>query len=446
LFQKNKKKKDVGLIFLGFSVLMFGMEIMSGSMAGLKNEPSFVSLLLLFRNPLFGVLAGAVLTGIIQSSSASVGILQALSMTGTIPYTTAIPIITGQNIGTCVTALLSSIGATRNARRAAFVHLFFNVIGTVVLLPAFLLLSMLFDFPFVSQAATPFGIAVAHSLFNILATAMLMPFSRQLEKLVGLVVRDLRREEKTIFLDERLLATPSVALEQCRKGAYEMARLSVDAMKKALDMFGSYSEQEALLVHEYENTCDEYEDKLGTYLVKISSRELSYEDSKGVTELLHMLGDFERISDHAVSVLDSAEEIRTKRLSFSGAATRELGVLMAAIREILGYAYDAFCLGRYDEAIMVEPLEQVVDKLTKDLKAEHIKRLQRGECTIELGFILSDILGNLKRVSDHCSNIAGCVLELKHDSMDMHEYLRGVKSGDGEFNDYYRYFEAKYSI
>jgi phosphate:Na+ symporter len=275
---------------------------------------------------------------------------------------------------------------------------------------------------------------------------MLMPFSRQLEKLVGLVVRDLRREEKTIFLDERLLATPSVALEQCRKGAYEMARLSVDAMKKALDMFGSYSEQEALLVHEYENTCDEYEDKLGTYLVKISSRELSYEDSKGVTELLHMLGDFERISDHAVSVLDSAEEIRTKRLSFSGAAKRELGVLMAAIREILGYAYDAFCLGRYDEAIMVEPLEQVVDKLTKDLKAEHIKRLQRGECTIELGFILSDILGNLKRVSDHCSNIAGCVLELKHDSMDMHEYLRGVKSGDGEFNDYYRYFEAKYSI
>jgi phosphate:Na+ symporter len=446
LFQKKNNKKALGLILLGFSVLMLGMETMSGSMAGLKNEPAFVNILLLFNNPLLGVLAGAVLTGIIQSSSASVGILQALTMTGSIPYSTCIPIIMAQNIGTCVTALLSSIGATRNAKRAAFVHLFFNLIGTVVWLIVFLILNGIFDFAIADRAANPFGVAVAHSMFNVITTVMLMPFSRQLEKLVTVVVKDSRKQERTIFLDERLLTTPAVALQQCRKGAMDMAKLSIDSIRLALDMFGKYDESQAQLIRDYEDRCDEYEDKLGTYLVKISSRELSMEDSSEVTELLHMLGDFERISDHAVSLLDSAEEIRSKKLSFSGAATRELGVLMDAIREIVGYAYDAFCFDRFDEAIMVEPLEQVVDKLAKELKTEHIKRLQKGECTIELGFILADIIANLKRVSDHCSNIAGCALEMSHDSMDMHEYLRSVKSGDSEFEDYYKYFAVKYSI
>lgn len=446
IFQKNKKKKDIGLILLGFSVLMFGMEIMTGSLSGLKNVPEFTNLLTVFRNPLLGVLAGAALTAVIQSSSASVGILQALTMTGSIPYATAIPIIMGQNIGTCVTALLSSIGATRNGKRAAFVHLFFNLIGTLVFLPVFLIINEIFDLAIVSQAATPFGIAVAHSIFNIITTAMLMPFSKQLEKLVTVIVRPSKKEEKIIFLDERLLATPSIALEQCRKGAVDMARLSVDALKLSLNMYSEYNEKDAQLIHDYEDSCDKYEDTLGTYLVRISSQELSIEDSAEVTKLLHMIGDFERISDHAVNMLESAEEVREKKLSFSGAATKELSVMMDAVREILGYAFDSFKDSRLDEAIMVEPLEQVVDKLAVELKREHIMRLQKSECTIELGFVLADIINNLKRVSDHCSNIAGCMLELSHDSMEMHEYLRGVKSGDSEFNDYYKYFSMKYTI
>jgi phosphate:Na+ symporter len=446
MFLKDKKKKDLGLIFLGFSVLMFGMDAMTSSMEGLKNVPEFAQMIVLFQNPFLGVLAGAVITALIQSSSASVGILQALTMTGSIPYSTAIPIIMGQNIGTCITALLSAIGATTNAKRAAFVHLFFNLIGTVIFLALFLIVNKLFDIAVFSQFATPFGIAVAHSIFNVLTTALLMPFSNLLEKLVTAVVRNSPKEEKIIFLDERLLATPSVALEQCRKGAVEMAKLSVEALRMSLNMFSNYNEKEEELIREYENDCDKYEDTLGTYLVRISSQQLSIEDSTEVTKLLHMIGDYERISDHAVNMLESAEEVRSKKLSFSNAATRELNVMMDAVREILGYAYNAFSENKYDEAIMVEPLEQVVDKLAIDVKREHIIRLQKSECSIELGFVLADIINNLKRVSDHCSNIAGCILELSHDSMDMHEYLRGVKSGDSEYDDYYKYFSMKYSI
>ncbi|MDD6262657.1 MAG: Na/Pi cotransporter family protein [Clostridiales bacterium] len=445
MFQKNKKRRDTGLILLGFAVLMFGMEVMSGSVEGLSGDPNFTKILIMFENPVLGVLAGALLTAIIQSSSASVGILQALTVTGNVTYSAAIPIVMGQNIGTCVTAVISAAGATRNARCAAMMHLIFNVLGTIIILPVFYLLDWIFAFAF-PDPASELGIAVLHTVFNILTIAMLMPFTGLLEKLATALVRDSGKNEHIKVLDERLLVTPAVAIERSRKVTAEMAQTSIESMIMSLDMLGNYNEKAAEKIRAGEELADKYEDRLGSYLLQISTNSLSEEDSAQVTELLHVIGDLERISDHAVNMLESAEEIFYKKLSFSGAASAEIGVLTSAIREILGLSLRAFVEGDPDFAIMVEPLEQVIDKLEDKLKKEHIQRLQRGECSIEMGFILSDILGNLERVSDHCSNIAGCIIETRHGSMDVHKYLRAVKSGDSEFSDYYSYFEMKYSL
>ena len=449
MFQKNKNRRDTGLILLGFSLLMFGMEMMSSSVKGLQAVPGFTRVLTMFENPILGVLVGAAVTAVIQSSAASIGILQALTVTGSVTYSAAIPIVMGQNIGTCVTALISSAGTNRNAKRAAVIHLSFNVIATVVLLPLYYLLNALFQFPFASAAANQVGIAILHTVFKLAALALLMPLSGLLEKLACFLVRDkasAEEEEHFSLLDERLLTAPAVALERSRTVTAEMTRLSVEAMTLSLDMLGSYDKKTAEKIRANEELADKYEDRLGSYLLKISNRSLSEEDSARLTELLHLIGDLERISDHAVNMLESAEEIRDKKISFSGAAKAEIGVLTAAIREILDLSARSFVENDLSAAVMVEPLEQVIDKLEDRLKHEHINRLKRGECSIEMGFILSDILGNLERVSDHCSNIAGCILETGHGSMDVHSYLRGVKSGDSEFTDYYTYFDTKYSI
>ncbi len=448
MFQKNAKRKDIGLIMLGFAILMFGMDTMSASVAGLKEIPEFTRILTMFSNPILGVLAGTVLTAIVQSSSASVGILQALTTTGAVSYATAIPVIMGQNIGTCVSAMISSVGASKNARRAAIVHLSFNVIATLILLPAYYVLNMIFAFPFVTQYADPLGIAIVHTVFKIIALMLLMPASRLLEKLAMKIVPDAKTEEKAELLDERLFATPAVAIEQSRNVAVDMATITVNAMKDALSMLSRpFSAKDCLAIREAEDKVDLYEDKIGTYLVKLSTLELSEEDSTEANELLRLIGDIERISDHSVEVTASVEEMHEKNLAFSEDAKRELSVMIGAVTEILDLSLAVFAKKDLAAAAQVEPLEQVVDALRDQIKKQHIARLQRQECTIELGFILSDILYSLERISDHCSNIAGCVLEMSHESLDMHKYLRQVKAGEeGNFNHYFDYFTMKYAL
>ncbi len=447
MFQKNPKKKDIGLIFLGFAVLMFGMEMMSDSVSGLKNNAAFGSILTMFENPILGVLAGTIVTAIVQSSSASVGILQALTTTGSITYHAAVPIIMGQNIGTCVSAMISSIGASKNARRASMVHLSFNVIATLILLPIYYVVTVVVpDLAIINAAADPLGIAVVHTGFKIAALLILMPCSRLLEKLACVIVKDDKKDEVSL-LDERLLATPAVAVERCKSVAKTMAELSVSSLKKSLVLLDNYNEKDALSIREDEDKVDMYEDKLGSYLVKISSRELTSQDSAEVNKLLHIIGDFERISDHALNIVGSAEEIHDKSISFSPQAKKELSVMIGAIEEILDTSLVAFRDADHSAAVRVEPLEQVVDHLREELKKKHIARLQKNECTIELGFVLSDLLTNLERISDHCSNIAGCIIELEHEDLDIHEYLRNIKTGnDKEFKDLYDHYLAKYDL
>ena len=434
LFCKKAKQKDTGTILLGFATLMFGMETMSSAVAGLKDVPAFTNLFLAFKNPVLGVLAGAVLTGIIQSSSASVGILQALTVTGSVSYAAAIPIIMGQNIGTCVTAMISSVGTNKNAKRAAVVHLMFNVIGVAVLLTVFCIVKAVFHPALFDEPATMYGIAVAHSAFNILCTAMLLPAGGLLEKLATRMVADGKQREKTVELDERLLATPSLALERSRAVAVEMADRSVRALKNALLCVEKYSPALAQSIQEDESACDHYEDVLGTYLVKLSAQKLGENESEEATELLKTIGDFERISDHAVNLLESAEEMREKKLTFSPAARAEFGTLSAAIDEILELSLDAFATGDVALAARVEPLEQV------------ILRMQQGNCSIEAGFVWSDLLTNLERTSDHCSNIAGCVIDTAQHNLNLHETLKAVKRGDPRFQDSFRVYAEKYRL
>ncbi len=448
MFLKNNKKKDTGVILLGFATLMTGMQAMSDAVAGLKDVPEFANILTLFTNPILGVIAGAVLTAIIQSSSASVGILQALSSTGAISFGAAVPIIMGQNIGTCATAMISCIGANKNAKRTAFVHLYFNVIGTVVLLSVFAIAKAVFDLHFLdSMVIDEFWIAVVHTAFNIVCTVIWFPFTRLLEKLACITVRDTEAKEHYEILDERLLATPPVAVERCKSVAIHMAELSVDTIHKSFSLLENYDAETCEAVIKGEDKVDKYEDRLGTYLVKVSSLELNNDDSVEATKLLHIISDFERISDHSVNVLQSAQEIEDKKLEFSGDAKRELSVMINAVSEIVDLAFDSFVNENLDSAIQVEPLEQVVDNLKDSIKSKHIARLQKGGCTIELGFVLTDLLTNLERVSDHCSNIAGCMLEMAHKDMAIHKYLRSVKDGDKqEYNHYYDYFRMKYDI
>ena len=446
LFCKKAKQKDTGTILLGFATLMFGMETMSSAVAGLKDVPAFTNLFLAFKNPVLGVLAGAVLTGIIQSSSASVGILQALTVTGSVSYAAAIPIIMGQNIGTCVTAMISSVGTNKNAKRAAVVHLMFNVIGVAVLLTVFCIVKAVFHPALFDEPATMYGIAVAHSAFNILCTAMLLPAGGLLEKLATRMVADGKQREKTVELDERLLATPSLALERSRAVAVEMADRSVRALKNALLCVEKYSPALAQSIQEDESSCDHYEDVLGTYLVKLSAQKLGENESEEATELLKTIGDFERISDHAVNLLESAEEMREKKLTFSPAARAEFGTLSAAIDEILELSLDAFASGDVALAARVEPLEQVIDTLKEQMRTRHILRMQQGNCSIEAGFVWSDLLTNLERTSDHCSNIAGCVIDTAQHNLNLHETLKAVKRGDPRFQDSFRVYAEKYRL
>ena len=446
MMAKSDKKKDVGMILLGFAVLMFGMDTMSGAVAGLEEVPEVRNILLMFSNPVLGVLAGAGLTAIIQSSSASVGILQALSATGQVTYGAAIPIIMGQNIGTCVTAMISSVGANKNAKRAAVVHLLFNIVGTAVWLAVFYGINAVVQFSFVSHSIDQLGIAVVHTAFNILCTALLFPFSGLLEKMACRLVPDTKAPEKIQILDERFLATPSVAIDRCQEVAETMARISMDALKTSCQLIEHYDPKSAQAVRETEQEADQYEDMLGTYLVKLGRADLNAADSRETAKLLHIIGDFERISDHAVNLVESAEEIRNKGLSFSVHAKQELAVLTAAVGEVMDLALDAFLQNDPALAAKVEPLEQVVDTLKEQLRNRHILRLQKGECTIELGFVWSDLLTSLERVADHCSNIAGCVIEMSHDSLDVHEYLDNVKAGGPGFLRAYEAYAQKYAL
>ena len=447
MFCKSSKKKDTGMILLGFATLMFGMETMTGAVSGLKDVPGFQKLFLTFTNPVLGVLAGAVLTAIIQSSSASVGILQALAVTGQVSYGAAIPIIMGQNIGTCVTALLSAIGTNKNARRAAIVHLMFNIIGTVVWLSAFSLVRLLFAPALLAQPATMFGIAVAHSVFNVLCTALLLPLSGMLEKLALWIVPETKKgEEQTTLLDERLLATPPLALERCHELVTRMAEDAGAALKASLETVKKFDPQAAWRIREDENRTDQYEDAVSTYLIRLSAEPLNQADSEETTAMLKYIGDFERIADHAVDILKSAEEMRDKEISFSPEAARELDVLMRAVEEILTLTFRAFHENDAQLASRVEPLEQVIDTLKEELRTRHILRMTKGECSAEAGFVWSDLLTSLERTADHCSNVAGCVMDIARHQLSLHDTLRREKNGDGDFDAQYDAYAAEFSL
>ena len=448
MFCRSSKKKDTGMILLGFATLMFGMETMSGAVAGLKDVPAFTNLFIAFKNPILGVLAGAILTAVIQSSSASVGILQALAVTGSVSYAAAIPIIMGQNIGTTVTAMLSSIGTNKNARRAAVVHLLFNVIGVVVLLTVFCIVRAALAPAFLNESASMAGIAVAHSAFNILCTALLLPAGGLLETLAKRIVPDdaHARDEQTTELDVRLLPTPSLALRQSRSVACEMAGYAVHALDNAIDALSCSTPELAQSIHDDEERCDHYEDILGTYLVKLSAQKMGRDESEEATELLKTIGDFERISDHAVNILSSAEELERKGLTFSGSALNELSVLTAAVREILSLSLKAFSGQDPAAAQQVEPLEQVIDTLKEQMRTRHILRMQQGACSIEAGFVLSDLLTDLERTSDHCSNIAGCVIDAREHNLNLHETLRQARSNDGSFQHTFEHYVQKYQL
>ena len=445
MFSHSSRKKDVAAVLLGFAVLMVGIEYMSGSVAGLKDNEAFRSIMTMFENPIFGVLAGMIVTAIVQSSSASVGILQSLTTSGTITYGMAIPIVMGQNIGTCVTALISSAGATRDGKRAAFIHLYFNIIGVAISLPAYYLVNSVASLGISDKTIDMVGVAVVHTAFKILSILIMSPFTKQLEKLASITVKG-KNDEEVNMLDERLLATPAIAIERANEVAAKMARISVDAMRMSIKLFDSYDKKNAQLIRDYEDKADKYEDMLGSYLIKLSSRSMSESESHSVTKLLHILGDFERISDHAVNMVESAEEMLDKKIEFSDEAKSELKTLCSAVLEILDLAEKSFIENDISAANMVEPLEQVVDYLRDEIKKRHIKRLQNSLCSIEHGFVLSDILTNLERVSDHCSNIAGCVIEIsQHDALDMHEYLKEVKNDGAEFGRMYGKINIKIS-
>lgn len=438
---KKSRSKDIGSVLMGFAVLMYGMELMSSAMDPLADSPKFAEFMVMFTNPLLGLLVGIVLTAVVQSSSATVGILQALSMTGSISFGAAIPIIMGQNIGTCITALISSIGVSKHAKRVSAVHVSFNMIGTAVWLTLYFILDAILNFAFTDTAIDPFGIAVVHSVFNIATTILLFPFSKQLERLAIKLVKDKPEKVKSVFLDERLLATPSMAVAQCREFTSQMARLSAEMLLSSVSLIENFNPKTAEKLIEDEKILDDYEDKLGTFLVKLSGNQLSDADSNTVSTMLHTIGDFERIGDHALNIVNAAQEIYSKEISFSAQAKSELKVAANAICEITGLTSDAFCFNNSSLALEVEPLEQVIDDMIDEIKSRHIARLTGGSCTIELGFVLSDLLTNFERVSDHCSNIAVCILRIHDSVFDAHEYLNNYKNEGGEhftksFNSY----------
>ena len=444
MFTKSNKKKDIGMVLLGFATLMFGMETMTGAVSGLRDVPAFQDLFLLFKNPILGVLAGAVLTAIIQSSSASVGILQALAATGAVSYGAAIPIIMGQNIGTCVTAMISSVGTTKNAKRAALVHLSFNIIGTVICLVVFSLVNLLFAPALLNESASFAGIATAHSIFNIVCTLLLLPMSGLLEKLAYKLVPDAKRPEKISELDDRLLATPAIALECAHNLTYDMAKVAVEALKCSVECLSGYDKAKAEAIREAEDKTDHFEDVIGSYLVKLSTKQLNESEGATASMLLKAIGDFERISDHAVNILESVEEMREKGITFSDNAKAEMDALCAATIEIVTLSYGAFLEDNAEQANLVEPLEQVIDRMKELLRSRHIDRLRLGECGIEAGFVWSDLITNMERVSDHCSNIAGCVMDTKEQNMNLHESLKLLRSDNEFYREKYTEYTKKY--
>lgn len=451
MFCGNSGKKDIGSALLGFTILIVGMDYMSDAVKPLADVPEFQRILLLFTNPVLGVLTGALLTGIIQSSSASVGILQALSVTGGVRYSNAIPIILGQNIGTCVTALLSSVGTNKNAKRAAVVHLSFNIIGSAIFLILFYTANAFIGFPFFNDSINKAGIAVVHTSFNIFSTLLLLPFTKQLEKLACFIVRDEKSdskpEEKKLPLDERLFEVPAFALTRAKSVTDSMALLAENSLVASLGLLEKYDEGTAKQIQADEEQVDSYEDMLGTYLVKLSQESLSKADSHGISLLLHSIGDFERISDHAVNLCEVANEIYSKKVAFSPDAVKEIETMKQALTEILNLTVGAFQKNDLEAAKSVEPLEQVVDALGESMKTNHIKRLQENRCTIETGFVYSDLITNCERVADHCSNIAVSMLRIDDDSLNAHEYLAEVKSHGNElFETKYREYAKKYHV
>ncbi len=454
MFSKKERKKDVGTILIGFAILMYGMESMSSAVKPLADVPEFTNILLIFKNPLLGLILGAVLTAVIQSSSASVGILQALAVTGTIQFSVIVPIIMGQNIGTCVTAMISSVGASKNAKRTALVHLYFNLIGTVVFMVVFYALNGILQFSFMHRAATAVDIAIVHSLFNIFATVILLPFNKLLVKMANLTIRDhveekklTRAEQMVKSLDDRFLDSPSLAINHCQEAACEMSHTVKEALLLAIEQYDSYSTEKNEKIHELENEVDMYEDALGTYLVKLGSRKISERDSQVVSVMLHTIGDFERISDHAVSLSESARETSEKEMAFSKKAKEELSILMNAVKEIVTTSVVAFDTNDLKLAANVEPLEEVIDTLNIEMKNRHIKRLRKGKCTIEMGFILSDVTTSLERIADHCSNIAVCLLQVSEESFETHEYLETLKqSHDRDYEAYFKSYQDKYAL
>ncbi len=444
MFTKSNKKKDIGIVLLGFATLMFGMETMTDAVSGLKDIPAFQEMFVMFKNPILGVIVGAILTAVIQSSSASVGILQALAATGAVSYGAAIPIIMGQNIGTCITAILSSVGTTKNARRAALVHLSFNVIGTVFCLCAFAVAKAIFAPALLDDAATHAGIATAHSIFNLVCTLLLLPMSGLLEKLAYKLIPDNEQIEKTSELDERLLSTPAIALECAYNLTCNMAKIATESLKISVECLNAYDKAKAEAIRKAEDKTDRLEDVIGSYLVKLSTKQLNETEGATASMLLKAIGDFERISDHAVNILESAEEMRDKGISFSESAKAEMNSLCKATEEIVMLAYSAFVDNNTEQANLVEPLEQVIDRMKELLRSRHIDRLRVGDCGIEAGFVWSDLITNMERVSDHCSNIAGCVMDTKEQNMNLHESLNLIRSDSEFYREKYTEYTKKY--
>ena len=455
LFSKKDKKKDVGTIMVGFAVLMTGMDAMSAAVKPLANVPEFTSLFTMFENPVLGMLVGAVLTAIIQSSSASVGILQALCATGAVSFGSAMPIIMGQNIGTCVTAMISAIGAKKNAKRTACVHLYFNLIGTIVFMVLFYAVNAVVHFAFLNEAANAAGIAVVHTVFNVFATMLWLPFNGLLVKLAQLTVRDKEGDERTVAealkgleaLDDRFLENPGFAMEQCREACAHMAGVTIEALDNAMSLLQTYDEKTFQRVVEDEDVVDKYEDRLGTYLVQVAKNEMQTKDSHTLSVLLHSIGDIERISDHSVGIVKAAQEIYNKNLSFSEAAVGELEVFSAAVKEVVRITMEAMKTEDVSLARCVEPLEEVIDDIGDEMKKRHVDRLREGRCTIELGFILSDLTTSYKRIADHCSNIAVCLIQADNNEYGRHAYLDALKTEDDKFfRDKYREYKKEYFL
>ncbi len=444
MFAKSKKKKDFGAIFLGFAVLMFGMDIVSGAVAPLKDIPAFRQLFIMFENPILGIIVGALVTTMMQSSSASVGILQAFASTGAITYGSTIPIIMGQNIGSCTTALLSSVGANKNARRVSMVHLLFNIIGTLIWVIVYYIVRWTIAPAILGQSATEFGIAIIHTMFNVSCVIILFPASKILEKLAYKFIPESETSENTVELDDRLLLTPAVAINQTYDLTLKMAELTRESLTLSIDCLTNYDAKKAEKIHEMEDLTDHYEDIIGTYLVKLSSKPLNEKEGTMASVLLKAIGDFERITDHAVNILESSEELREKDIKFTEMAVKEMTVLCQATLDIVNLSHDAFIKNDIEIANLVEPLEEIIDKMKKLLRANHITRLRQGMCGIEAGFVWSDLISNMERVSDHCSNIAGCVIDIAKNNMNMHESLKTMRGESQFYREKYKEYSAKY--